>query len=237
MHAALRLIGIALTILLLGRHMHADAGDASIELVLTSDPYAPTGAAVTCELWLDMSCDPNVPPATCYQAFLGFATERLEFVSGEYDLAAFGLPILPIEDAGGALDLAAGLNPFAGQDPVCGRHLLATLNFIAVADGQGCCYLFFRDHYPATSIFNEDVERIIPELVSTPPSVQAVDYDADCDVDFADFDVFSFCLAGPDIVTPPPECDPVDFAASDSDNDEDVDLPDFAHFQTVFTGS
>jgi len=63
------------------------------------------------------------------------------------------------------------------------------------------------------------------------------DLDHDGDVDFDDFDLFSACLAGPEITTPPPECDPEDFANSDHDGDGDVDVADFAGLQQQFTGS
>jgi hypothetical protein len=41
-------------------------------------------------------------------------------------------------------------------------------------------------------------------------------------------------LAGPDITTPPPGCDPAHFTASDLDADGDVELRDFASFQIAF---
>ena len=63
------------------------------------------------------------------------------------------------------------------------------------------------------------------------------DLDHDGDVDFDDFSLFSVCLAGPEILTPPPECDPQDFVNSDQDGDGDVDLADFAGFQRQFAGS
>jgi uncharacterized lipoprotein YddW (UPF0748 family) len=63
------------------------------------------------------------------------------------------------------------------------------------------------------------------------------DIDHDGDVDFDDFSLFSGCLAGPDITTPPPGCDPDDFASADHDGDDDVDMADFAAFQQQSTGS
>jgi len=63
------------------------------------------------------------------------------------------------------------------------------------------------------------------------------DLDHDGDVDFGDFNLFACCMAGPDITTPPPGCDPDDFANADHDGDDDVDLADFAGLQRHFTGS
>lgn len=197
---ALRLTWITITLLLLaGWDVHACADDAVLELVLSGDPYALIGETVTCELWMEFSCEPGVSPATSYQAFLEFATNKLEFVSGEYALDAFGLPLLPIENSDGTMSLAAGLNPFIGQDPVCGRHLLATLEFAVIADGEVCSFVFFRDHYPPTSIMNEDVERIMPLLLST----SAVgDVNGDDVIDMADVNAAVQVLLAPDDATP-----------------------------------
>jgi len=63
------------------------------------------------------------------------------------------------------------------------------------------------------------------------------DFDDDDDVDVDDFAVFADCLAGPEVTTPPPGCDPSDFAQADLDGDEDVDLADVASFNLIFTGS
>jgi predicted outer membrane repeat protein len=63
------------------------------------------------------------------------------------------------------------------------------------------------------------------------------DIDEDCDVDLDDFGLFAGCMAGPGVITPPPACDPVQFARSDLDSkDGDVDMADFAMFQRVFGG-
>lgn len=60
------------------------------------------------------------------------------------------------------------------------------------------------------------------------------DIDADGDADFADFERFSACLAGPEVTTPPAGCTPDEFDRSDMEDDGDVDLWDFALFQQVF---
>ena len=70
-------------------------------------------------------------------------------------------------------------------------------------------------------------------LADCPPG----DLDQDGDVDIDDFNTFAGCMAGPDVTTPPPGCDPTDFANADLNVDGDVDLGDFAAFQSAFTGS
>lgn len=62
------------------------------------------------------------------------------------------------------------------------------------------------------------------------------DLDGDGDVDRDDFLIMVNCLAGPEVRTPPPGCDPADFAAADLDGDCDVDLRDFQKFQPRYTG-
>ncbi|MGB2987486.1 MAG: hypothetical protein WBE26_16605, partial [Phycisphaerae bacterium] len=62
------------------------------------------------------------------------------------------------------------------------------------------------------------------------------DLNVDGDVDLSDFSGFAICLGGPDITTPPPDCDPNDFANCDLDNDGDADMSDLRMFQETFTG-
>ncbi|MFH1746068.1 MAG: CRTAC1 family protein [Planctomycetota bacterium] len=76
-----------------------------------------------------------------------------------------------------------------------------------------------------------DQRLLIVESGSSPG-----DLDGDGDVDLDDFSTFAVCMAGPDVLDPPPGCDPADFANADLNSDGDVDLADFAVFQTAFTG-
>lgn len=231
----MRGIGAGLAILVVAlTGAAASVASGIIELVLTSDPYVAAGEPVTCEVWIEgPACDSGAPYVSGFQAFLGFRTDRLAFVGGDYTDDPFGLHIVPIAADGGELDLAAGINPLQGQDPVCERHLVANLTFTAVVDGEGCNQLFFRAHIPPSRLVDEDGIPQAAELLSTPASVWPVDFDADCDVDADDFAVFALCLNGPGITTPPAGCDPADFAAADLDGDGDVDLVDYGEMQRL----
>lgn len=44
-------------------------------------------------------------------------------------------------------------------------------------------------------------------------------------------------MAGCGMTDPPPGCDPIHFGRGDLDDDGDMDLAEFALFQTIFTGS
>jgi len=64
------------------------------------------------------------------------------------------------------------------------------------------------------------------------------DFDLDCDVDLADYDLFADCMAGPDAEPDPTkttveEC----LEVFDFEEDLDVDLTDFNALQNAFTGS
>ena len=78
---------------------------------------------------------------------------------------------------------------------------------------------------------SSDCTQTITLVNTATPPISPADFDNDCDVDFADFLVFSACLAGPAVTTAPPGCDPSNFARADFDHDDDVDLYDFAVFQ------
>ncbi len=61
------------------------------------------------------------------------------------------------------------------------------------------------------------------------------DFDGDGIVDGPDYAVFSDCLAGPTVTSPPAGCVAEDVAHADIQGDHDVDVCDFAGFQQVFT--
>ena len=69
-------------------------------------------------------------------------------------------------------------------------------------------------------------------IIPPPPG----DLDGDQEVDLDDFGLFAECLAGPDVTTPPPGCDPMTFDLANLDDDNDTDLADFAVFQPLLSG-
>ena len=86
-----------------------------------------------------------------------------------------------------------------------------------------------------TDIFSISVDDGIREVTLMPyPRLEyrAGDFNADFDVDLADYFDFADCLAGPDDPALPVACEDADF-----DGDADVDLADFALFAIDFTGS
>jgi hypothetical protein len=103
---------------------------------------------------LHMSDVPVLNPAAGFQAFLQFDTTRLSFVSGTYTAVPFGLPVItPVQADGSNIDLAAGINFFAGQLPSSADATLVTLNFQVLTD----CDLgsvVFRAHEPPTALSN-----------------------------------------------------------------------------------
>jgi hypothetical protein len=62
------------------------------------------------------------------------------------------------------------------------------------------------------------------------------DFDDDADIDYDDVVIFSGCLSGPDVPTPPGGCAPELFDSTDVDGDGDTDLADFRAVQRAFTG-
>jgi hypothetical protein len=63
--------------------------------------------------------------------------------------------------------------------------------------------------------------------------VAAGDIDGSGSVSLDDYALFAVCLAGPGVSTPPVDCLPEQFARSDMDEDNDVDLGDFCNFAEV----
>jgi hypothetical protein len=176
-------------------------------------------------------------PLTGYQAFLEFDTYALTFVEGNYVLPGpFGLPLInPIVADGDAIDLAAGINPFAGQPPLLVDADIAHLVFQANSR-MDVARIRFRTDEPSTRVSTPD-GPLAPGLrdslaVVLRPCTSCLWSDLNCDdvVDAADFVSFSGCMHGPG------EPVPVECAPADLDDDADVDLQDFAEFQRLFAG-
>jgi hypothetical protein len=87
---------------------------------------------------------------------------------------------------------------------------------------------------PASQAFIDSVDSdptTKPFLTITESSEIPGDYDADGDVDDADYSTFTICMDGPG-QAPGASCSFFDF-----DNDQDVDNKDFATFSGYFTGN
>ncbi|MCH7813387.1 MAG: hypothetical protein IID40_05135, partial [Planctomycetes bacterium] len=81
-----------------------------------------------------------------------------------------------------------------------------------------------------------DAEPVLGQALGR-SGVASSDFDVDGDVDLDDYRILADCLNGPDVTTPPSDCDPADFANADLDVDLDVDLQDSAIFSQSFTGA
>jgi hypothetical protein len=68
------------------------------------------------------------------------------------------------------------------------------------------------------------------EAILTLKTTVAADFDQDCDVDPADYDLFAACISGPG-ASHASEC-----STEDLDIDEDVDQVDFGLFQRCYSG-
>ncbi|MCK4660946.1 MAG: hypothetical protein KAV82_15605, partial [Phycisphaerae bacterium] len=101
------------------------------------------------------------------------------------------------------------------------------------ADGAG---LLHEYQVPASinSDGNVDAgEYALVNICDITVTHEPADFDEDCDVDLADFEIFSQCLNGPELPAAGTCPSGVD---ADLDGDGDVDLSDFAVFQTGFVG-
>ncbi|MBL8880421.1 MAG: hypothetical protein JNG88_15010 [Phycisphaerales bacterium] len=96
------------------------------------------------------------------------------------------------------------------------------------------------DQYTIVLVYSSTA--VIALIRPNPAVTSPGDVDRDGDHDFDDFDRWAPCMAGPDILTPPPGCDPDDFHfRADMDMpycvDYDVDLHDFAVLQRIIDGT
>jgi hypothetical protein len=116
--------------------------------------------------------------AAGFQAFLQYDQSELNFVSGSYTAAPFGLWVLdPIAASGGLIDLAAGIDVINRQPPTSADSLLVTLNFTSVAGGCGVRSVRFRTHNPPTRVTSPLGQSIVPlNLESLPGHGCAADF-------------------------------------------------------------
>ncbi len=104
-----------------------------------------------------------------FQAFVQFDPSRLNFVSGSYDPGGpYSLPIIfPITANGGNVDLAAGIDDPAGQQPTTLSGPLATLNFTA-GNTDGFTQVTFRSSDPPSCYSDHQGMIVLPSLIDSP---------------------------------------------------------------------
>ena len=215
------------------RHLSRDGcpgAPALLSLRIDSPPDHCLHAGDLLQVTLSMSC--LDVPLTGYQAFLEYDPNVLSFVQGDYILPEpFGLPLIyPIAGDQGELSMAAGLNPFSGQDPAQDDADLVTLVFQANT-AQDITRLRFRVDVPATRATTLD-GPVSPAVFDSPallvrPCDSCLWSDVNCDdvADHSDVRQIGDCLQGPDHFVSE-ECRPADF-----DDDSDVDMHDIGVFQ------
>ena len=193
--------------------------------------------------WLDFSEDPALGDEPSYiRSFAERENGDLLLTTFNGRIVAFTggtlvqLPLIyPIIAADGAIDLAAGIDPFAGQQALSADADLAHLVFQANSTID-VARIRFRVSEPSTRVSTPD-GPLAPALQNSPafllrPCASCLWSDLNCDDvgDLADFHVFGNCMHGPDV--------PVSDACvpADLNDDMDVDLHDFAEFQRFFAG-
>jgi hypothetical protein len=110
--------------------------------------------------------------AAGFQAFLEFDPGELQFLNGTYTSSPFGLPLIaPIAANGNHIDLAAGINQFAGQTPTSADAVLAYLTYLSP---NGMCQVHsvqFRPHDPPSRLTTLSGGSIVPlQLIGLPPA-------------------------------------------------------------------
>lgn len=129
-------------------------------------------------------------PAAGFQAFLQYDTTKLLFINGAYTPVPFGLAVIaPITAMpGGNIDLASGINQFAGQLPTFANAPLAYLTFISINGSCDEISVQFRPHNPPTRITALNSVNILPltliGLLPLPVTCPTdIDHDNDVDID------------------------------------------------------
>ncbi len=138
---------------------------------------------------------------------------------------------------GGAvrLTLAPGYLPTLGEQIILVNAAGGRTGTMATLIHTPLC-----DQYTIVLVYSSTaaIALVRPSAAVTSPG----DVDRDGDHDFDDFVRWSSCMAGPDILVPPPGCDPDDFHfRADLDGpaceDYDVDMKDFWVLQRIIDGN
>jgi len=110
---------------------------------------------------------------------------------------------------------------FTGNEPIWSEGTLEVS-----ANAAGAWYLHVQG-FNAADVPNGTYDYLLPTQ-----AMVAADFDADCDVDTADYLFFESCLTGPDLGPPAGNC-----RSADLDGDDDVDQEDFGLFQRCLSGT
>jgi hypothetical protein len=135
--------------------------------------------------------------AAGYQAFLEYDPAVMQFVSGEYVTDQIGLVLTgPVTAQGSRITLAAGINPFSGQQPTGSDSDLVVLTFEPAGAGCEAAIRFRDDAQPPTRLTDINGVAIPVGLRSLWPACRA-DYNADGVLGVQDiFDFLSGWFAG-----------------------------------------
>ncbi len=180
-----RIVHIVLVLVLLAFSTRVAHGEPTVTLSVAPGP------GLTVEVTLS---DLAATPVAGYQVILTYDPSQYAFIAGEYDLSAFGLAIMnPMTGVNGTIILAAGINAFAGQQPVTADVTVATLYF---EPSDGSCVpelLIAADSVPPTRLSDAQGQPIVPlELVSIERECIA-DFDESGTIDVPD--IFAFLSA------------------------------------------
>jgi hypothetical protein len=123
------------------------------------------GETVTVELWQRAL----TVPVRGFQAWGQFDSTAMTFSSGTYTATPYGLPVItPITASGNNIDMAAGINDFAGQLPTTADAKLVTLTFGTTSMPDGPTVVSFRYRDPPSRFTRADGTELTPCLVQSP---------------------------------------------------------------------
>jgi hypothetical protein len=130
-------------------------------------------------------------PVAGYQVILSYDPYRFTFVSGQYLTNSFGLTFLnPIGGELGTVRLAAGVNTFAGQQPLTTDATVAILRFVPAHASRVPEILIVSDSLPPTRLSDVLGQPIVPITLVSLERACAADYDENGEI--AVPDIFAF---------------------------------------------
>jgi hypothetical protein len=101
---------------------------------------------------------------------------------------------------------------------------------VAAVPGDGLVAVWEDDRGATIDIYGQKLNADGSIGATASPA----DIDGNGQIDLNDFKILSLCIAGPDVLTPPPGCPIATFETSDLTTDGDVDLGDFSAFANEF---